>query len=46
MQADMDELIHVKLDREIVELLVKVGATYEQFSTYECDMDDQSYMLS
>ena len=35
MQTDMDELLHVKLEREIAKLLIKVDATYEQFLTHE-----------
>ena len=35
MQANMDELVHMKLEGEIAELLIKVDATYEQFLTYE-----------
>ena len=31
MQADIDELVHVKL----VDLLVKVDPSYQQFITYE-----------
>ena len=35
MRADMDELVHVKLEGEIAELLIKVDATYEQFLSYK-----------
>ena len=35
MQADMDELVHGKLEGEIAKLLIKVDATYKQFLTYE-----------
>ena len=35
MQADMDELVHVKLEGEIAELLIKVDVTYEKFLAYE-----------
>ena len=33
--ADMDELVYVKLEWEIAELLIKVDVKYEQFLTYE-----------
>ena len=35
MQADMDELVHMKLEGELVELLIKVDSTYEAVLTYE-----------
>lgn len=35
MQADMDELIHVKLEGELAKLLVKLDPTYEQYMTKE-----------
>ena len=35
MQADIDELIHLRLDGELAELLIKVDASYHKFLTYE-----------
>ena len=35
MQADIDELIHLRLDGELVELLIKVDPSYHKFVTYE-----------
>ena len=35
MQADIDELIHLRLDGELAELLIKVDASYQKFLTYE-----------
>ena len=35
MHADMDELVHVKLEGELAELLIKVDPTYSKFLTYE-----------
>ena len=35
MQADIDKLIHVHLDGDLTQLLVKVNPTYKQFITYE-----------
>ena len=35
MQADIDELIHVKLVGELADLLCKVDPSYHQFITYE-----------
>ena len=35
MQVDMDELIHVKLEGELAELLIKVDSTYEAVLTHE-----------
>ena len=35
MQADIDELIHVKLVGELADLLIKVDPSYSQFVTYE-----------
>ena len=35
MQTDMDELIHVKLEGELADLLIRVDPTYTQFLTYE-----------
>jgi len=35
MQADIDELIHVKLEGEIADLLVRADPSYAQFITYE-----------
>ena len=35
MQADMDELIHVKLEGELAELLIKVNSTYEDILKHE-----------
>ena len=35
MQVDIDEQIHVHLDGELAELLVKVDPTYKQFIAYE-----------
>ena len=35
MQADIDELIHMKLVGELVDLIVKVDLSYQQFITYE-----------
>ena len=35
MQADIDELIHVKLVGELADLLIKVDQSYSEFVTYE-----------
>ena len=35
MQADIDELIHVKLDGELVDLLVRLDPTYAAFIVHE-----------
>ena len=35
MQADINELIHLRLDGELAELLIKVDASYHKFLTYE-----------
>lgn len=35
MQADIDELLHIKLDGEIAELLLKVDPSYHQFAIIE-----------
>ena len=35
MQTDMDELIHIKLEGEIADLLLRVDPSYTQFVTYE-----------
>ena len=35
MQADIDELIHLRLDGELAELLIKVDPSYRKFLTYE-----------
>ena len=35
MQADIDEVIHVKLVGELSDLLIKVDPSYYQFITYE-----------
>ena len=35
MQTDIDELIHVKLEGELAELLVCLDPTYQKFVTYE-----------
>ena len=35
MQVDIDEQIHVRLDGELAELLMKVDPTYKQFVAYE-----------
>ncbi|KAG7339953.1 reverse transcriptase RNA-dependent DNA polymerase [Nitzschia inconspicua] len=35
MQADIDELIHVKLEGETAILLMRIDPTYQQFLTYE-----------
>ena len=35
MQADIDELIHVKLVGELADLLIKVDPSYSKFVTYE-----------
>ena len=35
MQADVDELIHVKLEGDVALLLIKIDPTYQQFLTYE-----------
>ena len=37
MQVDIDEQIHVCLDGELAELLMKVDPTYKQFIAYECN---------
>ena len=36
MQADMDELVHMKLEGELAELLMKVDELYAPAITYEC----------
>ncbi|KAG7373109.1 reverse transcriptase RNA-dependent DNA polymerase [Nitzschia inconspicua] len=36
MQADMDELLHLKLDGTILEILLRMEPSYCQFVTYEC----------
>eukprot|EP00957_Ditylum_brightwellii_P196679 14985483-Ditylum_brightwellii.AAC.1 len=36
MQAKIDELIHVKLEGELVDLIVKLRPDYAQFITYDC----------
>ena len=35
MQTDMDELIHIKLEGKIADLLLRVDPSYTQFITYE-----------
>eukprot|EP00957_Ditylum_brightwellii_P013871 1045515-Ditylum_brightwellii.AAC.1 len=35
MQAKIDELVHVKLDSELVDLIVKLDPSYAQYITYE-----------
>ena len=35
MQTNMDELIHIKLEGEIADLLLWVNPSYTQFVTYE-----------
>ena len=35
MHADIDELIHIKLDGELVDLLIKLDPTYKEFVTIE-----------
>jgi hypothetical protein len=35
MQADIDELVHVKLDGTILEVLLRIDPAYERFVTYE-----------
>ena len=35
MQADMDELLHVKMEGELAELLIKVDSSYAKAVTYE-----------
>ena len=35
MQADMDELVHLKIEGELAELLVRVDAKYRDMITYE-----------
>ena len=35
MQADIDELIHLRLDGELAELLIKLDSSYLKFLTYE-----------
>ena len=35
MQADVDEIIHVKLVGGLADLLIKVDPSYQQFVTYE-----------
>ena len=35
MQVDMDELVHVKLEGELAELLIKVDSTYKAVLTHE-----------
>ena len=37
IQVDMDEKIHMHLDGELAELLMKVGPIYKQFIAYECN---------
>ena len=34
MQTDMDELIHLKLEGELADLLIRVDPTYSQYVTY------------
>jgi len=35
MQADMDELIHVKLEGELATLLIRLDPTYQEYLTTE-----------
>eukprot|EP00957_Ditylum_brightwellii_P033410 2531033-Ditylum_brightwellii.AAC.1 len=35
MQAKIDELVHVKLDGELVDLIMKLDPSYAQYITYE-----------
>ena len=35
MQADIDEIVHVKLVGELADLLIKVDPSYSKFVTYE-----------
>eukprot|EP00957_Ditylum_brightwellii_P080918 6155308-Ditylum_brightwellii.AAC.1 len=35
MQVKIDELVHVKLDGELVDLIVKLDPSYAQYITYE-----------
>jgi Reverse transcriptase (RNA-dependent DNA polymerase) len=35
MHADIDELIHIKLEGELVDLLIRLDATYKEFVTVE-----------
>ena len=35
MQADIDELIHLRLDGELAELLIRLDPSYHKFLTYE-----------
>ena len=35
MHADIDELIHIKLEGELVDLLIRLDATYKEFMTVE-----------
>ena len=35
MQADIDEIVHVKLHEELADLLVKIDPSYAKFVTYE-----------
>ena len=35
MQADIDELIHVKLEGELVDLIIKLDPSYAEYITYE-----------
>jgi len=35
MQAEMDEILHIKLDGAILEVLLRMDPSYQQFVTYE-----------
>ena len=35
IQADMDELVHIKLEGDVAILLIKIDPSYERFLTYE-----------
>ena len=35
MQADIDEIVHVKLQGDIALLLLRLDPTYEQYLTFE-----------
>ena len=37
MHTNMDELLHVKMEGEFAELLLKIDPTYHKFASTECD---------
>ena len=42
MQAEVDKLIHVKLEGDVALLLIKIDLTYQQFLTYESSLTLQA----